>query len=297
MKAGGIIRRFNLDYYVNTADGSIFIEKKMGFFDPAMSGYATSSTGEIDGTIVFPNGQSTLYVYDAKHSRKRALNIESNRSVNETSLDNYTRMMQFLNSLSETSMHPDPLPETVIWSGPTQGYMGTVYNDEGDEVKMTMYFDSQYSRTIKTNQPIIGFMIGVVKDYTIKRCNRLAVFTKMDVPSKNYYMQAGLLSIKKISKTFDASSYKSGTMGGMTGSGAKNKMEQFIERYKEISLRMGALKEGIDRCDDDPSGRTYEECREHYERLIEEAEMDGKILECEIAKYSGTEDLLDFECD
>jgi len=281
----GIIKRFNVDYYVNTADGSIFFEKKFGFFGSDDLPF-DSRMGRVDGTIIFPNGQMTLYVYDAKSDKKRALNFQSNRSLNDTSLDNYTRMMQFLNSLNETSEHPDALPETVVWDGIAQGYKGTIYSDGGDEVEMTMYFDTSPTQTINTNQPIIGFLVGVVKDFTIKQCNRLAVFTKMEIPSKNYYIQAELLSITKFNKTFNASGYKPGQIAGMVGTDIKEKSNDFKRRWAEITAKLEMYKREIKEC-------TSYECMDRYNNLIKEANEEGDQLECEIAKAMGMEDKLE----
>ncbi len=281
----GIIKRFNVDYYVNTADGSIFFEKKFGFFGSDDLPF-DSRMGRVDGTMIFPNGQMTVYVYDAKYDKKRALNFQSNRSLNDTSLDNYTRMMQFLNSLNETSEHPGALPETVVWKGIAQGYKGTIYSDGGDEVEMTMYFDTSPRQTINTNQPIVGFLVGVVKDFTIKQCNRLAVFTKMEIKSRNYYIQAGLLSINKIDNTFNASVYKPGQIAGMAGTDIKVKSEDFTRRWAEITAKMEMYKRKIKEC-------TSYECKGRYENLIKEAKEEGDRLECEIAKAMGMEDKLE----
>ncbi len=281
----GIVKRYNVDYYVNTADGSIFFEKKFGFFGSDDLPF-DSRMGKVDGTIIFPNGQITVYVYDAKSDKKRALNFQSNKSLSDAGLDNYTRMMQFLNSLNETSEHPEPLPETVVWSGVTQGYKGKVYSDKGDEVKITMYFDTNPTQTIRTNQPITGFLVGVVKDFTIKKCNRLAVFTKMEIPSKNYYIQAGLLSINKFDKTFNTSDYKPGKIAGMMGTDIKRKSKDFRRRWAELTAKMEMYKKKKKEC-------TSYECMDRYKKLIKEAKEEGKQLECEIAKAMGMEDKLE----
>ena len=285
----GTAERLKMDYYVNTADGSILLPSgPMGFFK-ANTGRYRSDDGRIDGAIWLSNGQMVTYVFDAKNSIKRAITTQTTQTTDDVFTDKYLNMMQFFASSEEMAEHPEPLPADFAWTGVTRGYKGELKESTGITNTWTVYFD-EAPTPIKTSTVMVGFMVGVLKDVRELKCNRLAVYTKINIGGVDTgnYMEARLKSIKPFGITFDASDYKPMTLGGTRGTDIRATMAAFEGRMLEIHNRRQHLKNQRRLCRD-------KVCRERWDRELDRLKEDEDRLNCEIARAMGVEDTLE-EC-
>ncbi|MGB5668149.1 MAG: DUF11 domain-containing protein, partial [Maribacter sp.] len=112
-----------MEYYVNSADGSIlFPGGSFGFFKSNLT--YSDLDGTIDAAIWLANGQMVSYVDDAKNDKKHAITRESVQTANSRFGTDYINMMQFFQSAFELAELPDPLPSHVQWPRSTKGYRG-----------------------------------------------------------------------------------------------------------------------------------------------------------------------------
>ena len=63
---------YDLDYFVNTADGSKFLSPTMLTVN---FGQVTNEFGSVDGIIIMPSGKTVVYVNNAQFNQKRALTM------------------------------------------------------------------------------------------------------------------------------------------------------------------------------------------------------------------------------
>ncbi|MCF6168826.1 hypothetical protein [Lutibacter sp.] len=293
-KSGKIIKFKNLTYYVNTADGSIYFPKESL---AKMAGNISSKDGRVDGTIWLSNRQMVTYFYDAIYKKKRAFTVNANKSSNDVFMNEHLGFLQFFNNQSDTlaiKERPVPLPSTSKWQTISHGYAGKIINQDS-EAKMTIYIDCN-PPPIATGFPMIGFLVGVVKDHRIKKCNQLIVFNKIE--TGNDYIQAELLQISKESKTFDATSYKPGgllkkfTKGSRTNmQNAKAKMDELQRKAIALGQQIQDLKKEKRKCREITKGDpTF--CNKKYDPLIKKIKDEAKKLQYNLMKNMGVEDLI-----
>ena len=285
---GGAPEELKMDYYVNSSDGTIlFPSGPTGFFSTNLGMY-TSNDGRIDGAIWLPNGQMVTYVFDADNNINRAITRETSQTAGNLDTNDYQNMMQFFSSSEELAEHPDPMPADAQWNGTTQGYKGELVESRtGIKNTWTIYFDANPT-PIKTSPIMVGFMVGVLKDARELKCNRLAVYTRVDIggPDTGEYMQTELISIKPMGITFDATDYKPTTLGGDAGSDMKVEMDYFQGRMVQLLRRKETLEDRRKQCGSDL-------CRDNIDRELEELQEQEKRLNCEMAVAMGLEDLLE----
>ncbi|MGV6845236.1 MAG: hypothetical protein ACWA42_03815 [Lutibacter sp.] len=295
-KSGGTTKRIkNLSYYVNTQDGSIYFPKES--IKEFSNGRLANQNGRVDGAIWLSNHQLVIYLYDAIFKRKRAFTVSSKKSSDDVFMNEHLGFLQFFNDQADTInvLRPEPLPQTSKWQGVSQGYAGKIINAT-EEAKMTIYLDCN-ATPIATGFPMIGFLVGVVKDHRITNCNRLIVYNKIEQKNGDY-LEAELVSILKENKNFDGSSYKpGGLLEGLTNGSGTNiqninaKMGEFQQKATALGLKIRQLQEEKEKCrattKGDPSS-----CNKKYDPLIKKAKEDAKKLQYNLMKNMGVEDMM-----
>ncbi|MCP4975067.1 MAG: DUF11 domain-containing protein [Maribacter sp.] len=273
-----------MEYYVNSADGSMFLPGgPFGFFKTNFS-YSTYF-GKIDGAIWLPNGQMVVYGYDAKDRQNRAVTRESIQTADSRWSTDYLNMMQFFSSSEELAEHPGPMPERVQWSGTTVGYKGKLIEGlTGIENTWNIYFDTAPT-PIKTSCIMMGFMVGVLKDARELKCNRLVVYTKVNIGGEDTgdVIEAELKSIKPMGITFDGTSYKPQTIGGDFGTPAMAKMDDFEDKMRSIEIRRQTIEREKKRC-------MNERCIDQKIALLEDLRKEKSQVICEQMVAMGMED-------
>ncbi|WP_343487874.1 hypothetical protein [Allomuricauda sp. d1] len=286
----GDVQHFTMDYYVNTADGSIlFPSGPLGFFKNNLGVYQ-STRGRIDGAVWLANGQLVTYVYDRYNNEHRAITRQSSQTANIRIENDLIYSMHFFSKSEERNKIPEPMPSHVNWDTPTQGYVAEMREPKtGLNNIWTMYFDTAPT-PIKTTAVMVGFMVGILKDMSDAKCNRLIVYNKVNIggPESGNYIQVTLNSMIPSGITFDASEYKPMIVGGDEDSDIEVETAYFEEKMGEILLRKETLREKRKIC-----GSDY--CREMIDKELEELTEREERLNCRMAKAMGLEDMMD-EC-
>ncbi len=295
-KTNGKTRRFALNYYVNTQDGSMFFPK--GIF-PANNFEDQSEHFRFDGAVWLSNRQMINYILDKDNDQKRAMTVSSNNSSNDVFLGQHTAILSFFNDRNDPTLEqeiPEPLPPTVDWAGITHGYTGDIYSNSG-KAKLTIYLDEKPLLPIKTSVPLIGFLAGEINFFNENKCNALVVFSKIEQENGDY-MQEELTYISFEEKTFNASEYKPfgllKSVMGTHGNGVQNmqvKMATFQAKAMEIGQRLQQLQKDKHKCREtirgDPSP-----CNRQYDPLIKKAKEEAKKLQYDLMKNMGAEDMI-----
>ncbi len=280
-KADGRIQSYKANYYVNTSDGSIYFPGGPGGFFAANFMRPENRSGKIESALWMPNGQMVLYAYDKENDIKRAIVRETNQTSGHVALDKALNVTQFINSSRIMIQNPDPIPigTNISW-GATEAIKGEMSDGVG-----TIHFALEPNIIpIPTNTHLVGFMVGIFKDDIDTRCNRLAVFTKMDVGRD--YIQAELQSITPRALTVDGSDYKITTLGGDSGTNFQNTMAQFEQRMQALYTEKEDLKNRRRRCQLDL-------CFDRIDQQLERLQSEIEDLECEVAKAMGMEESID----
>jgi len=291
----GVVKRYNMTYYVNTADGSMFFPKGL----LSANGFNTADDNlRFDGTVWLSNRQMVVYILEIPHNKKRAMTVTTHKTSTDTFMDQHLAMLTFFNDMVDPEMTPDtpePLPESFIWDGITQGYAGKIVGADS-EAYMTIYFDKRPTNII-TTAPKVGFLAGVIKDHRIEKCNRLAVFTKIKTEGDDY-IQEELISITKEKYMFDGTAYKPAgllkeIMSG-PGSGMQNmkaNMAEFQSKAIALGQQLQKLQKEKRKCIETARGdNSY--CNEKYDSLIKENKQQSKQLQYEMMKKMGAEDMM-----
>ena len=279
VSADGAVNQLQANYYINSADGSMLFPQGF-FFANAME--VADSSGSIDNSLWMSNGQMVIYAFDSISNLRRALIVETNQTSENVIWQKANHVVQFLTSSSSTAapvtnISPDM---TRIW-GNTDGFTGRM----SDGVA-TIYFASRPDlEPIKTSTPLMGFLVGVLKDEVAAVCNRLAVFSHISTSPSNFII-AELMSITPRTIIFDGSPYKITTLGGAPGTGFQNNMAEFTRRMEALYLEKESLKALRRSCTDDP-------CYDRIDSQLEALEDQIDALNCEIAKSMGVEETID----
>ena len=290
-KDKGKIRRLNnITYYVNTTDGSMFFPKETETLFASLD----NEHMRFDGAVWLSNRQIVFYGLDIKNNQKRAFTVATHKSSSDLFIMQHLGMLSFFNDQAYPGIIPDEpmhLPSSFQWDGILQGYAGKIYG-ANTESYLNIYFDKNPT-PIKTSFPKVGFLVGIIKDEVFEKCNRLAVFAKIE-SAKNNYMQEELVSISKEKKQFDATRYKPfgllKEIMGTSGNGVSNmnqKMMEFQQKMMAIAQQMETLKKKQQEC-----GEGDKICQKHYQKLIDEAKKQGEDLHVQILQSMGVEDMI-----
>jgi uncharacterized repeat protein (TIGR01451 family) len=273
-----------LEYYVNSADGSIlFPGGPTGFFKTNLT--YSDRDGTIDAAIWLANGQMVSYVHDAKKNEKHAITRESVQTANSRLGTDYISMMQFFQSAFELAELPDPLPSNVQWPRSTKGYRGELIEGyTGLTNTWDMYFDTAPT-PIRTSCIMMGFMVGVLKDVRNTNCNRLAVYTKVNIGGEDSgdVIEVVLKSIKPMGITFDGTIYKPLTIGGDYGTTALTNMDDFEAKMRSIETRKLTYERERKHCISDW-------CVEEKDALLESLRKEKSHAICQQMVAMGMED-------
>ncbi|MFK5983145.1 MAG: hypothetical protein QM499_09540 [Flavobacteriaceae bacterium] len=293
----GELNRIIADYYVNTSDGSIFIPKEM--MDQFPNSHELDEDFTFDGALWFADGKMIYYLNDVSHNQKRAFVAPSHSTGAASNLivGNIADNMAFISDINELPNYPEMLPDWFWRNGITEGYGNDGVAIEDYQTKMTIYADANPSR-IKTTTPIVGFLVGIYKNFRNSSCNRQVVFTKI-YPKEGGSIIAALKDIKKEHKTFNGQGYKPmaglSDLIGTSGDGISNmntKMADFQSRMTVLANRIARLQEEKEDCLLDEKGGSHY-CVDYYNPLIDRATEQAKQLQYELMKSMGVEDMMD----
>ena len=273
-----------MDYYVNSADGSILLPGgSMGFFKTNFS--YSNDFGKIDAAVWLPNGQMVVYGFDAKENLDRAVTRESIQSAEGRQGMDYFNMMQFFDSSQELAESADIPPADVLLKyGTVAGYKGKYAESfTGLENTWNLYFDTNPT-PIKTSCIMMGFMVGVLKDARASKCNRLLVYSKVNIGGEDSgeSMEARLISVKPVRRTFDATSYLPMTIDGDTGTQAQVDLSSYESRMRDLQVSREFLKREREQCRD-------RACFDRVDASLEENRMARSRLTCESMVAMGME--------
>ena len=276
--------QLKLEYYVNSADGSmLFPGGPFGFFKTNFR--YSDRFGRVDGAIWLANGQMVVYGYDAKEDRNVAATRESIQTAEGKWGSDYLNMMQFFSSSEALAEHADPLPAHVQWDGTVQGYKGKlIEGPTGIENTWNIYFDTTPT-PIKTSCIMMGFMVGVLKDARGAKCNRLVVYNRVNIGGEGSgdVMETQLLSIKPMGITFDGAGYNPLTIGGDYGTAAFAKMDDFEAKMRSIEIRKQTYEREKSQCISDW-------CIDEKDALLESLQKEKSHIICEQMVNMGMED-------
>ncbi len=240
-----------MEYYVNSADGSIlFPGGEMGFFDTNFKDF--SAFGEIHAAIWRPNGQMVVYGIDARDGKQRAITRESIQSSEGRYQNDFLQIQRFISSSLEWGEWREPLPSRIEWSGDVIGYKANLKEEATGMTNVWIIYFDKAPTPIKTSIPMMGFMVGVLKDIQELQCNRLAVYTKVHIGGvgSGDAIEMELKWIKPMGISFDATSYKPMTIGGDYGTAVFEQMDDLEDKLRSIEIRRQMLEQQRKKCRD-----------------------------------------------
>ncbi|MBT8185316.1 MAG: hypothetical protein KJN76_10780, partial [Eudoraea sp.] len=102
---------------------------------------------------------------------------------------------------------------------------------------------------------MMGFMAGVLKDAQNTKCNRLLIYTKVNIGglTSGESMEIILKSIRPAGITFDATKYRPLRVDGDPGTSIALDMEHYESRMRSIEIRRQTVERRFctnDRCED-----------------------------------------------
>jgi len=276
-----------MTYYVNSADGSIlFPGGDTGFFKTNIVNMP--GDGKVDGAIWLANGQMVSYVEDTRSGVKKAITRESAQTANGRFGADYLHMMQFFRISKEMAELPDPLPDYVNWPGSAKGYRAEMVESyTGLNNTYNIYFDTAPT-PIKTTCIMMGFMVGVLKDVQNTKCNRLMIYTKVNIGAleNGEFLEVILNSIKPAGITFDATTYDPAPVSGDAGTAIANATDDYEARMRSIEIRRQTIERrrcSNDRCWDQKNADLEDLRKEKSEvicTLMVDKGMANTMAEC-----------------
>ena len=273
-----------MDYYVNSADGSILLRGgDTGFFGKNFQ--FDASLGRVDAAVWLANGQMVVFGYDAKADRLVAVTRESAQTGEGRRANDYVTMQKFFESTEEWVAIPEPAPPQITAAyGKTVGYRGKMIEAHtGLTNTWKLYFDT--TPTPITTSPIItGFMVGVLKDDQIAKCNRLLVYTKVQIGEEDSgeSMEIELKKIVPAGITFDGKAYQPLKVGGDYGTQAQIDMSSYESRMRDLEVNRQFLRRAREGCRD-------RACFDDIDAKLEENRMARSRLTCESMVAMGME--------
>ncbi|MBC30537.1 MAG: hypothetical protein CMH48_06790 [Muricauda sp.] len=244
--------QFNMEYYVNSADGSmLFPGGEMGFFKTNFS--YSDRFGDVDAAIWLPNGQMVMYGIDKREGKMRAVTRESIQTSEGRYQNDFIQIFKFMESSVEWSEWKEPLPSRVDWRGEAVGYKADLSEAyTGLTNTWIMYFDKAPT-PIVTSVPMMGYMVGVLKDIKETYCNRLVVYSKVLIGGKDTgdVIEVELKSIRPMGITFDGTPYQPMGIGGDSGTSVTEKIAEYESKMRDLELRKQSLERQKKRCSTD----------------------------------------------
>ncbi|PRX56553.1 hypothetical protein [Flagellimonas meridianipacifica] len=240
----GTEETYELDYFVNTSDGSKFLSRTTMMVN---FGAIDSEFGSVDGVIIMPSGKTVVYVNDAQFNIKRAITVAMDGIGEDKVFNDLVFLNEFFNNTANLREVADRKPSAIKQK--TKAYAAMVNSPNGEKAKVTMHFsENKGGRVITTGVPLVGLLVGVVKDETIGDCNRLSVYTKVE--SNEGIFEATLNEMVPSAQSFDGSSYKEATLGVTMGNQSfssqpiSDEVDEAMERdYARIQFLLDRLKD------------------------------------------------------
>ncbi len=303
-REGKITEINRLKYYVNSQDGTMFFPKDAvpSSVLRALTGYSSMEDEDVEfnGMVIFPNGKYVMFVRLKEFEEgnpKRALTKSVPSNADDIVVENFTNITKFFNDIADKFASQDdlePLPSNSKWQGKSLGYTAEISGRYTNHAVRTMYIDLQPT-AITTGTGMVGFLVGVVKDWRIENCNRLVVFHKVEHDDGSY-IQAELVSMTQERKTFNGSSYEPTQLASFSAvpgavdeemlNNFQEKMAEYQSQLIELSTRLEKLKGEKRRClnthRDNP-----EYCNAHFDPQIERAENELKALNEKLMESMG----------
>ena len=237
-----------MEYYVNSADGSMmFPGGSTGFFKTNYS--YSSALGDVDAAIWLPNGQMVIYGYE-EDGKKRAVTRESIQTAQGRYQNDFLQIQRFIGSSLEWGEWREPLPSRVDWRGDVVGYKAELPDASTGQTNTWILYFNKAPTPIKTSVPMMGYMVGVLKDIEETQCNRLVVYSQILIggPGTGDAIEVELKSIRPLGITFDGTDYKPLTLGGDYGTPSFAKMDDYESKMRSIDIRRQTLERRKKRC-------------------------------------------------
>lgn len=280
----------NVNYYVNSNDGSLFFSTQTGGFFGANAFATSSRMGRIDGVVQKADGQQVIYGLENPTSTLRAVVVAQDQTAADVAGKKQLNVREFMNSLGSTTRSPDPLPPHLLakW-GDVPGYVGRMNDVSGTKSTVTIYMGrSPDINPIPTNSPLVGFLVGIFKDNVQANCNKLAFYTRMNLDGSDDYLEVELVHIEPASLEFNGTPYKLTQLGAVPGSTARTRMQALQGQMEALAFRKEAAKTARRNCAPNDTA-----CYDQYTRQIEQLESELENLECQIACDMGLEEYAD----
>lgn len=263
-------RELSLNYYVNSADGSLYMTE--GFVNilllsagMSLADIILDPIGKIEGMLRLPNGQQVLLVLDRKSGIKRAIVLESNLSpfnlyrVQGERLDKYIDEVLNMNEIEyggRTSEASDMIMQDYLWGGrggltQLKGFWEIDSYNSKYEVIMQIA-NNPNIESIPTNTPLVGLLTGIMKS---KRspCNYLVVETiisQIDEDAGNdvaSFVSETMINISKQHKTVDTAEYQIMRIeSGIPRS--EEERENIFESQEDYQRKLGLLIDQMEAC-------------------------------------------------
>lgn len=264
-----------LEYYINSADGSmLFPGGSSGFFKTNFS--YSDQYGDVDAAIWLPNGQMVTYVNDKRNREKRAVTRESSQTSDGRYQNDFMQIQRFISSSLEWGEWREPLPSHVEWRGEVVGYKANLPEAYTGLTNTWIMYIDKAPTPIFTSVPLMGYMVGVLKDIEEMHCNRLVVYSKVLIggPDTGDVLEVELKSIKAMGITFDGSPYQPMSIGGDSGTPIIAKMDAYESKMRDFELHKQTLLRRKERCMTDS-------CVESVNEELEALRLEKQRVICE----------------
>ncbi|NAS14394.1 hypothetical protein [Poritiphilus flavus] len=239
----------NMNYYVNSKDGSILLP--VSFLN---DNFGTSSNRSLEANAVIwlANGQLVGYVDDLYEGVKRAITIDLNQTRSDIMGVRIVKVAELLREGRSSGISPAPLPAGSRWIGKSRAYAFNQQerSDPGKINKVTAYISNE-SVPFSSPMPSFGFMAGYIRDAA--GSNKNLAYTRFDLPNGDMF-EVHLNHMEKLCATFDGAGYKKMTLGASTGAiAAMTEAEQnaFADSQNELNNQMLAMLKDMERCNGD----------------------------------------------
>jgi len=307
-------------YYVNTADGSIYLpEISLDAAAPYIPGAAATlhdSSVDVQGLIRMSNGQTVWYVNDKENGISRALTMPTYQTSEDVAIRQHNGLEIYLNWVQRIidgdydlgdARHEAPTSDLVlrdeeIWGGLRKISGPWAYDREGRAYRVTMQIAKEPSiPRVATGRPLIGFIAGIMKS---KRspCNLLVVETTLEITedkvisdegldrtvvNRGAYLQETITDIGPAPVSFKGSGYKIMTLGSRVSAllpvMSPSEREDFAEKQNALQEQNLLLFQELADC------RGNKTCEAEVKRkmMVIQRQMEDAVYFPRGGEYSG----------
>ncbi len=318
-------REVYIDYFVNTADGSILLpepslQRLYTYLPVNLDSVLNDRRGKFTAMIRMSNGQVVWYAFDKINNIKRAITSQTNTTTHDVASRQKQMLERYLNSIQaildgytdlgdarHESWASDLVRRDRVWGGPDglKQISGPWQYDRDSRVyRVTMQIANNPGiPRVATGKPLIGFISGIMKSNR-SPCNLLVVETTIELTedkivndeligqhtlvNRGEYLQETITEIGEVHTSFDASGYKPAFLGSVPGTGMRAQMAVYEARIAKLEYDISQEKKKLNRC-------SIQLCVDRVQERIDRLEQDKKDLFCEVYHMTGVADAFE-EC-